>query len=275
VVFELVKFVHIIPVGTSLLGNASRDPHIGEIIESMGFEDWDRWSPSDERQDRLCEKREDALGILRIFISGRGYDASAELTPLNLFMKAHAHSPRDTLVILYSTDTCNSTIARDAVAEFLEKEGFKVDRRQFHGIKDVEEFDEGLKDLLDKIVSEIIRHKREGKKVFVNASPGFKSETTFLVIASLMACADKIYYSHESFRKIVYLPGIPLTIRREVADILMNLEEMSQSEIEERLGGPEFVRDYELRGLIERRGTLYKPREWIRNILNIAMSQCI
>ena len=275
-VYVLVVYVHIVPVGTSLLGNVSRDKDFGVYVEELGFKDWERWSPDDPRQRILCEKKSAALDLLRSFVEKKGFEASAELTPLDLFLKAHGHSPGETMVILYSTDTCNSLLARDAVAEFLEKKGFKVVLKQIVGIRSVEDFDEGLKDLLDKIVSEIIRHKNEGRKVFVNASPGFKSETTFLVIAALIACADKIYYAHESFRKIVYIPGIPLTIREDIINILRNFEEeIDQREAEERLGGGEIVRDFELRGLIEKRKGLYKTREWIKNIINITTTKCI
>ncbi|NAZ12639.1 MAG: hypothetical protein GU359_06245, partial [Desulfurococcales archaeon] len=48
-----------------------------------------------------------------------------------------------------------------------------------------------------------------------------------------------------------------------------------QREAEERLGGGEIVRDFELRGLIEKRKGLYKTREWIKNIINITTTKCI
>jgi putative CRISPR-associated protein (TIGR02619 family) len=264
----LYRFVHVIPIGTSLLGNYQRD--YPSKVSGWGFDGWDRWAPDDSRQKKLCDRYSDVLNELIAYISVKGAQASAELLPFERACSLFGHGASETLTILYSTQTCNARLAREAVASYLRERGFHVAEAEIRSTKSAEEFEEGLVDLVDKVVRLVIDWKKKGAKVFINATPGFKAEASFLVIASLMAGADIVYYMHESFRDIVILPSIPLEIKREYMGILTEfLEYRDPREAEWIVGSAERLRDLEIRGLIKRDHRGYIARKWIRKLLEL------
>jgi len=271
-----IKCVHVVPVGTSLLGNVARSSSLGGRVRELGFEGWDRWSPDDPRQETLCERRSEVHGLLREFLDSSRYEASAELYPLNMALNRFGCVRERSLVILYSTNTCNSRIAREALADFLRREGFEVVEKEIIAIRSQEDFDNGLVSILDEVIEEIIKWRDSGARVYVNATPGFKAEVSFLVIASLMSCVDGVYYSHESFRELVVLPGLPLAIRGEFLEKLRYFEEPREpSEAEEIIGSSEILRDLLLRGLIQRKDGKYMIREWIKKIISVSPTRCL
>lgn len=264
----MYRWIHVAPVGTSLLGNFQRS--FPNIVKDWGFEGWDRWSPEDPRQDALCARFSEVSKKLIDFIREKGASACAELAPLERALQVFGHGASETMVILYSTQTCNSRLAREAVAEHLRSRGFHVQEAEVRGISSIDDFEEGLVDILDKVVRLIASWKRRGAGVFINATPGFKAEASFLVIASLLAEADAAYYMHESFRELVILPAIPLEIKRQYLETAKKLlEPRSVSEAEDIAGSPERLRELELRGLVARTPTGYTARKWLRKLLEI------
>jgi hypothetical protein len=63
-VVVLYRFVHVVPVGTSLLGNFQRD--FPDRVSGWGFSGWDRWAPDDPRQDLLYSRYGRFLGALSL-----------------------------------------------------------------------------------------------------------------------------------------------------------------------------------------------------------------
>ena len=264
----MYRWIHVAPVGTSLLGNFQRS--FPNVVKDWGFENWDRWSPEDPRQDTLCSRFSEVSEKLIDFIKDRGASACAELAPLERALEVFGHGASETMVILYSTQTCNSRLAREAIATYLRGRGLHVQEAEVRGISSVDDFEEGLVDILDKVVRLIASWKRRGAGVFINATPGFKAEASFLVIASLLAEADAAYYMHESFRELVILPAIPLEIRRQYLETAKKfLKTKTPSEAEDIAGSPERLRELELRGLVARTPTGYTARKWFRKLLEI------
>jgi len=250
------------------LGNFQRD--FPNVVREWGFEGWDRWSPDDPRQDLLCSRFRDVLGRLVGYIGSKGASACAELAPFERALDLFGHGAGETLVILYSTQTCNSKLARSAVAEYLRGRGFHVQEAEVRGTRSADEFEEGLVDVLDKVVRLVIDWKRRGAGVFINATPGFKAEASFLVVASLLAGADVAYYMHESFRDLVILPTVPLEIKREYLEMAREfLEARDPREAERVAGTPEKLRELELRGIVKREARGYTARRWIRKLLEV------
>lgn len=266
------RFVHVSPVGTSLLSNFQRD--FRRKVEEWGFVDWDRWAPDDPRQDLLCSKYHLVSGELASYLSSKRYSASAELSPFERTLSVFGHKRGETLVILYSTSTCNSRLARDAIAGFLRSEGFHVQEAEIRSTRGVDEFEEGLVELVDKVVRLIVDWKRRGARVFVNATPGYKAEASFLVLASLLAGADFIYYAHEAFKDLVMLPAIPIRIEESIERIARIFREPRDPvEAEQILGDPGRLKDLELSGIITMDRGRYVTRKWIRKLLEVSESR--
>lgn len=260
--------MHVIPIGTSLLGNYQRE--YSSRVSEWGFDGWDRWAPDDPRQEKLCSRYREVLNELIKYISAKGPQASAELQPFERARSIFGHGVSDTLVILYSTQTCNSRLAREAVASYLRERGFHVSEAEIKSTRSIDDFEEGLVDLIDKVVRLVIDWRRRGARVFINATPGFKAEASFLVIASLLTDADVIYYMHESFRDIVTLPSIPLEIKRKYLEILRNfLEPRDPREAELITGSAEILRELELRGLVKKDHRGYTTRKWVKKLIEV------
>jgi len=262
----LYRFVHVVPVGTSLLGNFQRD--FAERVSIWGFSGWDRWAPDDRRQDLLCSRYGEVLADLSSYLSSRGFEVSAELSPLRRAFDLFGHPPGETLVMLYSTETCNSRLAREAIAGFLRGFGYHVNEASIRGVRSSDDFEEGLVEVLDKVVRLIVDWRARGARVFVNATPGYKAESSFLVLSSLLAGADVIYYMHESFRDIVILPSIPIEIRREYMELIKRFSEPREPrEAEEIAGTPDRLRELVLRGIVKLDRNRYVVRRWARKLL--------
>lgn len=262
----MYRFVHVIPVGTSLLGNFQRD--FPKRVSGWGFSNWDRWAPDDRRQDLLCSRYKEVFVELSSYLSSRGFEASAELSPLRRAFDLFGHPPDKTLIMLYSTETCNSRLAMETIAGFLRDRGYHVNEASIRGVRSSDDFEEGLVEVLDKVVRLIMDWRARGARVFVNATPGYKAESSFLVLASLLAGADVIYYMHESFRDIVILPSIPIEIRREYVELIKRFSEpREQREAEEIAGTPDRLRELVLRGIVKSDGYKYITRRWARKLL--------
>jgi CRISPR/Cas system-associated protein Csm6 len=82
---------------------------------------------------------------------------------------------------------------------------------EVRALKSVDEFDEGLLELLDKVVEHIEGYLKRGYKVVVSATPGFKAETAFLTIVAMLLGIPSIYI-HESFKAPVTLPVLPIRV---------------------------------------------------------------
>ena len=100
-----------------------------------------------------------------------------------------------------------------------------------------ESFDDALANLLDKVITEVVKWSKKGVPVYVNATGGFKAETQFLVIAAALAGAKASYYIHETFKDVVELP-LPLIKLDERLERLVSMVKssggvVSRSELED------------------------------------------
>ncbi|GAY26347.1 CRISPR-associated protein [Desulfurococcaceae archaeon AG1] len=266
---SVYRVVHVVPVGTSLLSNFQRV--FPNVVEEWGFVGWDRWAPDDPGQARLCSSYPLVLERLSGFVSSQGYGASAELSPFSRAVSVFGHGRDGVLVILYSTSTCNSKLAREAIARFLRGEGYHVQEAEIRSTRSADEFEDGLVELLDKVVRLIVDWKRKGARVYVNATPGYKAEASFLVIASLLAGADAVYYMHEAFRDLVILPAIPIKIREDVEKIIEIFKTpRNPREAEELIGSPQILRELELNGILARDTKGYRVRKWLAKLHEIS-----
>jgi CRISPR/Cas system-associated protein Csm6 len=78
---------------------------------------------------------------------------------------------------------------------------------------------------MDRFMNRLIQLKKDGYRIIVNPTGGFKPESTYLTLVAMLAGVWRIIYSHESFRQIVELPTIPITIDPDRRKALMQVIE--------------------------------------------------
>lgn len=224
----MVRWMHVIASGTSVLRNfefVRRDEAV-----RLGVEGWFRLAPGDPRQE-LAERvvgegrGNEVYEALWNFLAGDPEAASAEINAFLKYVSLAAHAPRSEVgVLVFSTDTGTGYLCAALVHEYLRSEGYVTLTPapvRVSGLGTSEEsLDDGLANLLDEVVSVIRDEVGRGVKVYVNATAGFKAETTFLALAAAMAGATAAYYIHESFREVVELPLPPLAIDSRVRELV-------------------------------------------------------
>ena len=272
----MVKWLHIIGVGTSLLSNFER--RFPEEARRLGVTGWYRLSPSDPGQYVAEEEAGKGFssGVFRRLyelLSGDPRGFSAELNAFLGYIDFAGHAPPSEVgVLLYTTDTGVSWLIGRVLREYLASKGYIVEGPyRIRGLgRSVKVFEEGLVNLVDEVVSRVVEAKRKGVSVYINATPGYKAETTFLVLAGLLAGATTIYYIHEAFREPISLPILPLAIKREIIELLNKIDEA------EKYIAEEILRDYNyttrtLRemGLIEEIGGKIRVRKWAKKIISL------
>jgi putative CRISPR-associated protein (TIGR02619 family) len=132
----------------------------------------------------------------------------------------------------------------------------------------VQFFKEGLIELVDKYARLIASKTRAGYRVVVNATAGFKPESSYVTLIALMSCAWKVVYVHESFREVVELPMLPLSISERYREILAQIR--SHATRHELEGRGVNVDELISRGLVEEEDGRVRVREWVRRLLEVS-----
>jgi putative CRISPR-associated protein (TIGR02619 family) len=79
-----------------------------------------------------------------------------------------------------------------------------------HLTGDAKVFQQGITEMIDKLIELITNEKSKGNEVFINATGGFKPEGTYATLCGLLNEVN-VCYAHEYFEsEIVLLPSVPL-----------------------------------------------------------------
>ena len=274
------------PVGTSLLANfvsASRSgcsycAEVVEVFKDRGVEEWARLGLDDDRNrfpdGLLCSfvKGTPVFDALLRFVRDYGSRSCAELSGLSAIVSSYLLDPRETTVLLLPTRTCNSMLCARVLEEFLRESYRGVEVVPLRMVGSEDDFEEFAIEVLDRVVKRVVDERRRGVRVFVNASPGFKAEVSFLVLASILGGASAVVYIHEAFRKGVSLPIPPIAIDREYVSKLLGVfgdrQCIDKGEATAALSDEELAvaRD---RGVIYERKGLVCLRKWVRKLLEL------
>jgi len=266
----MLQCAHIVPVGTSLLGNFARSSEGSSVVRGFGVDGWDRFSPDDPRQEVVCSNFDVLKGYLLDFVRSAGDVASAELSSLLRAVRGLGCDPGFTRVLLYATHTCTSRLAMSVVAGYLRELGFFVSEDVIVSARSEDELDVAMTDVVERVLVEAVRLAERGYHVCVNATPGFKVESAYLTIAALLAGIDCIYYMHEAFRDVIYMPAPPLQLKEDYRNAILELENpTSRGEAERRLGRT-LLEELIWRRLVEEEGGVVKARPWILRVAKIA-----
>lgn len=239
----MVRWLHVIATGTSILRNF--EFRFRGRAEELGVEGWFRLPPDDPRQDvawgvARAGRGDEVYRALSDYLRSDPRGASAELNAFLRYVSLSNHVPPGEVgVLVYSTDTGTGYLCARLIHEYLVGEGYAAltpEPVRVEGLGTSEEsLDDGLANLLDKVVSVIREEVAKGVKVYVNATAGFKPETTFLTMAAALAGAAATYYIHEAFREVIELPLPPLTVDPKIKQLISKVgpEGMNVTEYEE------------------------------------------
>jgi putative CRISPR-associated protein (TIGR02619 family) len=205
-------------VGTSLLRNFVADTRFRSIVDRFAMVDWDRVAVDDPRNTYpsgvICRalKNVELLAKLEQFALENPVRALAEVNGIETTLTKFP-TPRGAVdVVLIASQTCNSLLCAQIARKVLKAMGYSnVEVVEVRALKSVDEFDEGLLELLDKVAEHIEGYLKRGYKVVVSATPGFKAETAFLTIVAMLLGIPSIYI-HESFKAPVTLPVLPIRV---------------------------------------------------------------
>ena len=264
-----MKCAHIVPVGTSLLASFARSPEGSRVVDEYKIAGWDRLAPDDPKQSIICDRFEELKDLLMEYLNLAGETASAELSSLIRAIRGLGCDPSETQVVLYATNTCNSKLAMRVIAEYLRREGFKVRSEIIKTARSEDELDEAMMEVVEKVLRETTKMTQKGHQVCVNATPGFKIESAYLTIAALIAGVNCIYYMHEAFKDIVYMPTPPLQIREEYKQAIQKLEKPTPREEAERIIEKTMIEELKTRRIIEEKEGKIKAKPWALEITKL------
>jgi putative CRISPR-associated protein (TIGR02619 family) len=177
------RFLHIVPVGTSILVNRG-------------------WKNGDALP---------AKGDVLIWLRESPRERSAELNGLLWF----AEKGECTAVHLVATDTPACRLCRDVLADFFVGRNIPTTGKgaeaqdmlpaSFEEARDHASFYAAVRGLRELIFRVAAGAKKRGEEVLINATPGLKSE---VAVAALVAAelSIKAYYVHQSMTETVFLP---------------------------------------------------------------------
>lgn len=264
-------------VGTSVLKNTAQ-----VVIETWRskYSDLDNWhnmSLADSRNiypDGLLCKLDlvepDLYSDMLDAAVSLGERASAEVSGLVGIASSRGHSRSDVEILLLPTGSCTSVLSSKLNRQLAIHLGFaSVKISVVERLGRFETFEEGLVDLLNTVVLAIKEARERGQRVFVNATPGFKAESSFLVLASLLAGADGVVYLHETFREPIYIPAVPIKIDDQFASLVKRI--MPDGRISREEWG--YV-DITTRQMLEERGIVKcekdvcKVNPWIKSLVD-------
>ncbi len=264
-----MQCAHIVPVGTSLLGNFARSPVGSSVVRGFGVDGWDRFSPDDPRQEVVCGSFEPLRDHLLDFVRSTGEVASAELSSLMRAVRGLGCDPSSTRVILYATNTCTSKLAMSVIAGYLKELGFAVREHVIQSARSEDELEIAMTEVVERAISEALRMAERGYQVCVNATPGFKVESAYLTVAALLAGLNCVYYMHEAFKDVVYMPVPPLQLKEDYRRAILELEKpITRREAEEKLGRT-MLEELIYRRLVEEREGLVRARPWALRIAKL------
>jgi putative CRISPR-associated protein (TIGR02619 family) len=204
--------VHIVTCGTSIIENYSRHPNIPSEDSRIIMVD-------DEVLKRASPKHEFFIRVYE-FLKANPYNASAELKAMKRFLEDKLVDE----VYLYHTDTGKGLFCARIIEKFLtDVHRLRVETIRVEGFGVEGFFEDGLINLLDKIIDKTIRLVKAGNNVFLNATGGFKPENAILTTAASLLGIQNIYYIHEKFREHVNLPILPLAIDQKYLKPLQEL----------------------------------------------------
>lgn len=199
--------LHIINVGNSLLSKLSEEG----LIEKKPFSEEDYWKSISENKtliNRIYEK---------VKLNPQKY--SAELNSFLHFVGLHKQDYSQITIYLSGTTTSSNNISLEIIRKYLRTElqcnvlnpkevsGYFFEASAYDSGYAIDEFTEGISNILDTFIGLAQKKKKEGYEVFFNPTGGFKAHVIACAIAAVLT-QSQMYYIHEEFKKLVIFPPL-------------------------------------------------------------------
>jgi putative CRISPR-associated protein (TIGR02619 family) len=265
--FSVVSELHLFSVGVSILQNFGKSD-VGK--ESKGSAEWYRLPPDSPEQQKFiswARRGERVFDAVLKFVDEDPRKASAELNAFYRFESLRGEAERE--VALLVTDTGTGLFCARVIEAHLESRGYRVREPIVvtgFGLG-YDFFEEALASLMDTIAKTV---GKGGYRVYLNATGGFKPETTFAVIDALLYGVRGVYYTHESFQDVVILPAPPLQIKTSYLEKLRQLgvEGKQKYLLMDAFGWSEIlISELVERQLVELKAGKVTPRRWVQPLL--------
>ncbi len=226
-----MKEFHIISSGVSLLQNAQK---AGVITPDKKIEDEEFW------KSLLNDPTE--IQKLLNYVKQNPYESSAEL---NTFLRAvkKDKDPSQIEVYLFGTKTASNELCRKVITDYLKELGYNAyltieisgyfwEAKKFDERYAIDEFQKGIAELLDDLIRLAKKKMKDGYIVYFNPTGGFKAHVIATALAGFLVGAQ-VYYMHEEFKDLVYIPRLFYLPKGKEIEIL------NQLYLSKILSGPE------------------------------------
>ena len=272
------KYFHAISTGTSILQNFIRDNN--DFAKKYKMKDWYKLKPLSEKQKNIepyIAKGNEVHKVLFEYVSRDPKKASAELKSFLNFIENQGQTKENIEFLLYSTDTNNNKLCAKIIYEYLTSQNFRAAHKVVVVKNFGKDFEGGLVNLMERIIRIIKSKSEQGYRVYINATAGYKLETSFLVLASMLTLRKRpiVYYQHEAFEKPMTAPTLPITLDEKLlkiakmfkieTPILRAKDELAKFDL--KLDDLDVVYPYCF-NINEDKGTI-RTREWLKTLLKI------
>jgi len=261
----MLKVFAAVTTGTSLLKHAGD----ANIIE-RGLE---RLAPDDPKQEELRRCPDELVGRIAQFVEEDPEVRSAELNTLVKFAKRFRNfllRSEELRIKYYVTDTG----AGELVGRILTRVDhggilarvlttpppIKVEYEVVRGFG--RRFEEGLVGLVETLARDLVEFKKAGYWIYLMATGGYKPETAFASIASMVVGVRAVVYVHESFKDVVWLPRLPIGLSEDLRKVVEG--ELSVRDFVRRLGYRD-LEDAEADGIVV--GHSLAP--WVKTLVEV------
>ncbi len=272
-----MSWVHIFTVSISTIENVYRELR-SKLERREGLSDYEihfinvvekakRAVPSSE-EERLCEAELSKLTDVLLKWFKTKDDMKRLSAELNAYLSLVEENP------MYAASEIHLLTTATGLGRFCGEVLRRVIREQLGIYCEVhvisrwgwgpEYFDEALLCLMDTASKIMSRSKERGYNVAMNLTGGFKPECSFLYVLASLYDVDLVYYIHETFRKVVTLPVLKLTLDRSLLEKLLQV--FSSREV---VPAHELPLEFKTRGLVRERREAenYTLRPWVRKLL--------
>jgi putative CRISPR-associated protein (TIGR02619 family) len=217
------KEFHIINVGNNLLTNYQNK--VGGEIRQIKQTDNEYW------KNMLDDVK--FMEDIYKFLSSDPEGNSAEL---NTFLKVvRGKEPSNIMVYPSGTNTYSNEICLRTIVRFLKEKGYKVfdnpifpayfkEARFYDDRYAIDEFVKGIAEMLDRFIYIALKKKEEGYEVYINPTGGLKAHVITCALAGFLT-GCKVYYMHEEFREVVFLPVLFYLPKGKEVELLRKLSD--------------------------------------------------
>ncbi|MCS7213887.1 MAG: putative CRISPR-associated protein [Candidatus Calescibacterium sp.] len=230
-----MKELHIVSTGVSLIQNAQK---AGLIPADKKISDEQFW------RQILDDPTE-----IRKFIDFLKKDPQKHSAELNTFLRVVQNKqPSDVEVYFFGTKTASNELCRTAINEYLKEAGYQIYtpyevsgyfwEATFDKNYAKDEFQNGISELLDRLIYIARRKIQDGYKVYFNPTGGLKAHVIATAFAGFLLGCD-IYYMNEEFDQVVFIPKMFYLPKGKEIQILKQLK------AERQISGPDAQKLYD------------------------------